>query len=42
MTEEGTVVIEVRGDAVLVTESMDDETTRRIEADFFGDGDKTK
>ncbi len=39
-TEDGAVVIEVRGDAVLVTESMDDETTKRIEADFFGDSDK--
>ncbi len=42
ITEEGTVVIEVRGDAVLVTESMDDETTKRIEADFFAAGEKTK
>jgi hypothetical protein len=37
MTEEGAVVIEVRGDAVLVSESFDDETTKRVEADFWGD-----
>jgi hypothetical protein len=37
MTEEGAVVIEVRGDSVLISESMDDETTKRIEGDFFGD-----
>jgi hypothetical protein len=37
MTEEGEVVIEVRGEKVLVSESLDDETTRRTEKDFFGD-----
>ena len=37
MTEEGAVVIEVRGDQVLVSESLDDETTKRVEEDFFGD-----
>jgi len=36
LTEEGAVVIEVRGDAVLVSESLDDETTARAQADFFG------
>jgi len=35
LTEEGTVVIEVRGDAVLISESLDDETTRRVEGDFW-------
>ena len=35
LTEEGVVVIEVRGDAVLVSESLDDETTRTVEADFW-------
>ena len=37
MTEEGAVVIEVRGDEVMVSESLDDETTKRVEGDFFGD-----
>ena len=36
MTEEGAVVIEVRDDLVLVSESLDDETTKRVEDDFFG------
>jgi hypothetical protein len=40
MTEEGAVMIEVRGDKVLVSESLDDETTRRAEGDFFGDGEQ--
>jgi hypothetical protein len=35
LTEEGTVVIEVRGDEVLISESLDDETTKRVEADFW-------
>jgi hypothetical protein len=35
LTEEGTVVIEVRGDAVLISESLDDETTKRVEGDFW-------
>ena len=35
LTEEGVVLIEVRGDAVLITESLDDETTRKVEADFW-------
>jgi hypothetical protein len=42
MTEEGAVVIDVRGDAVLVSESFDDETTKRTEGDFFGDAAQTK
>jgi hypothetical protein len=36
MTEEGAVVIDVRGDSVLVSESLDDATTQRVEEDFFG------
>ena len=35
MTEEGTVVIDVRNDEVLVSESLDDETTKRAEGDFW-------
>lgn len=35
LTEEGVVVIEVRGDAVLISESLDDQTTKRVEADFW-------
>jgi hypothetical protein len=35
MTEEGVVVIEVRGDSVLISESLDDETTKRVERDFW-------
>jgi hypothetical protein len=35
MTEEGTVLIEVRGDEILISESLDDETTKRVEADFW-------
>ncbi len=42
MTEEGAVVIEVRGDSVLVSESMDDETTKRTEKDFFGEAAEKK
>jgi hypothetical protein len=38
MTEEGAIIIEVRGDLVLVSESLDDDTTARTTADFFGDG----
>jgi hypothetical protein len=37
MTEEGAVVIEVRGDSVVVSEGMDDGTTKRVEGDFWGD-----
>jgi hypothetical protein len=35
LTEEGVVMIEVRADAVLISESLDDETTRRVEEDFW-------
>jgi hypothetical protein len=35
MTEEGAVVIEVRGDAILISESLDNETTKRVEEDFW-------
>jgi len=35
LTEEGAVVIEVRGDAVLISESLDDDTTKRVEADYW-------
>jgi hypothetical protein len=36
LTEEGRVVIEVRGDAILISESLDEDTTRRVAADFWG------
>ena len=42
LTEEGLVVIEVRGDEVMVSESLDDETTKVVERDFFGDGVEVK
>ncbi|MFZ0798115.1 MAG: hypothetical protein WCA13_03685 [Terriglobales bacterium] len=35
MTEEGVVMIEVRGDAVLISESLDGETTKKVEGDFW-------
>ncbi len=35
LTEEGVVVIEVRGDEILISESLDDDTTKRVEADFW-------
>jgi hypothetical protein len=35
LTEEGTVVIDVRGDAILISESMDDATTKRVEGDYW-------
>ncbi|MGA7574536.1 MAG: hypothetical protein WCA97_11165 [Terriglobales bacterium] len=34
-TEEGLVLIEVRGDEVLISESLDGPTTRRVEEDFW-------
>jgi hypothetical protein len=34
-TEEGTIVIDVQGSTVLVSESLDDDTTGRIERDLF-------
>ena len=36
LTEEGPVVIEVRGDAVLISESLDEDTTTRATVDFWG------
>ena len=36
LTEEGAVMIEVRGDQVLISESLDDDTTKRAEKDFWG------
>ncbi len=35
LTEEGVVVIEVRGDEILISESLDDETTKQVEGDFW-------
>ncbi len=40
MTEEGPVVIEVRGDSVLISESLDAGTTKKVEGDFWG-GEKS-
>jgi hypothetical protein len=37
LTEDGPVVIEVRGDAVLISESLDEDTTRRAAADFWSE-----
>jgi hypothetical protein len=42
MTEEGAIVIEVRGDEVLVSESLDDDTTRQAEDDFWAPTDEKK
>jgi hypothetical protein len=36
LTEEGPVVIEVKGDLVLVTESLDQETTGKFERELLG------
>jgi hypothetical protein len=35
LTEEGPIVIEARGDTVLVTESLDEPTTEKLEASVF-------
>jgi len=35
LTEEGIVLIEVRDDEILISESLDDETTKRVETDFW-------
>ena len=35
LTEEGVVVIEVRGAEILISESLDDETTKMVEGDFW-------
>jgi len=34
LTEEGVVVIEVRGDEILISESLDDETTKTLKRTF--------
>jgi hypothetical protein len=36
LTEDGPVVIDVRGDTILISESLDDASTQRSEEDFFG------
>lgn len=35
LTEEGAVLIEVRGDTVLISEGLDDDTTKKVETDFW-------
>jgi hypothetical protein len=35
LTEEGPVVIEIKGDMVLISESLDQDTTDKIENDVF-------
>jgi hypothetical protein len=37
LTEEGIVLIEVRGAEILISESLDDETTKTVEADFWSE-----
>src|SRR5450631_443824 len=37
LTEEGVVVIEVRNDEILISESLDDETTKRVQVDFWAE-----
>jgi hypothetical protein len=37
LTDEGPVVIEVRGDSVLITESVDAATTKKVEGDYWGE-----
>jgi hypothetical protein len=41
LTEEGAVVIDVRGDEILVSESLDNETTKRVEIDFWPPAEAT-
>jgi hypothetical protein len=36
LTEEGSVVIAVEGDGVLITESLDQSTTEQLEHELFG------
>ena len=36
LTEEGPVVIDVKGDSVLITESLDQSTTEQLEQELFG------
>jgi hypothetical protein len=40
LTEEGPVVIDVAGDTVLVTESLDPQVTDQLEATVFGTAGK--
>ncbi len=35
LTEEGVVLIEVRGAEILISESLDDDTMKKVEADFW-------
>ena len=42
MTEEGVVVIEVRGDSLLISESLDAGTTKKVEGDFWGEEPQSK
>jgi hypothetical protein len=35
LTEEGVVRIEARGDAILISEGLDEETVKRVQADFW-------
>jgi hypothetical protein len=35
LTEEGVVLIDVRGDEILISESLDDDTTKRVASDFW-------
>jgi hypothetical protein len=41
LTEEGPVVIDVVGDTVLVTESLDQDTTQKLEHEVFAEGAET-
>ncbi len=41
LTEEGVVVIDVRGDEILISESLDGETTKRVASDFWPVADAT-
>jgi hypothetical protein len=38
LTEEGIVLIEVRGDEILISEGLDDETAKKVESDFWPEG----
>jgi len=42
LTEEGPVVIDVRGDTVLITESLDGPTTERLQQEVLGAGTAAK
>jgi len=42
LTEDGAVIIEVRGDTVLISESLTDDATKRAEADFWGEAKEKK